>query len=87
MSQTYLLQEMPEDGHSFFAIFLFHNVLEVLNCNSFSAAPNLRAMDHTFPGQVGQEGHWVTIYYFGHRVRADTLILADENIHGGKGFI
>jgi hypothetical protein len=87
MTQTYLLEELPEDWHRFFAVFLLHDVLEIFNCHLFPAAPNLRAMNCTFPGQVGQEGCWVPVYDFGHRVGADTLILADESTHGQQGFI
>lgn len=77
MRWPYLLEELPEDGHCFFAVFLLHDVLEVLNADSFPAAPHLGAVNHAILGQVGQEGHRVTVYNFGHRVGADPLILAD----------
>lgn len=83
----YLLEEVPEERHSFFAIFLFHDVLQVLHCNLRPAAPDLRAMNYTFLGQVGQEGCWVPIYDFGHRVGTDALILADTSVYSWQGFV
>ena len=37
---------MPEDRHSFSAVFLFHDVLQVLHCDLLPAAPNLRAQEN-----------------------------------------
>lgn len=62
-------------------------MLEVLDGDPFPAAPHLRAMNHAILGQVGQEGHWVTIHDSGHRVGADALILADLSVHCQEGFI
>lgn len=86
-SYLYLLEEVPENRHGFFAIFLFHNVLQVLHCDLLSATPNLRAVNHIFGGQVGQEGHWVPIYDFGHRVGAYAFILADKSIYSWQGLV
>lgn len=44
-------------------------------------------MNHTFLGQVRQEGCWVPIYDFGHRVGADALILADKSIYSCQVFV
>lgn len=44
-------------------------------------------MNHTFLGQVRQEGCWVPIYDFSHRVGADALILADKSIYSCQGFV
>ena len=44
-------------------------------------------MNYTFLGQVGQEGCWVPIYDFGHRVGADAFVLADKNIYSWQGFV
>lgn len=83
----YLLEEEPEDRHRFFAIFLFHNMPQVLHCDLLPAAPNLRAMNHTLLGQVRQEGCWVPVYDFGHGVGADALILADKSIYIWQGLV
>lgn len=86
-SHLYLLEEVPENRHRLFAIFLIHNMLQVLQRNLLSAAPNLRAMNHTFLGQVRQEGSWVPIYDFGHGIGADALILTDKSINSWQGFV
>jgi hypothetical protein len=44
-------------------------------------------MNYTFLGQVGQEGCWVPIDDFGHRVGADALILADKSIYSWQVFV
>lgn len=62
-------------------------MLEVLQGDPLPAGPHLRAVNHAAPGQVGQEGHWVTEYDFGHRVRTDALVLADSSIHHEEGLI
>lgn len=85
--QPYLLQELPEDGHAFFAVLLLHNVLEVVNGDLPPAGPHLRAVEHALPGQVGQEDCWVLVHDSGHRVGADPFILADAGSDRQQGFL